>query len=182
MSAGNDLPHTQSSTITTAGSAKKHQQPLQASKIRDEALSKVERKSKKLRNRHSATTNPIPGEMVHFDTKRLPLLQNKKQPTHAIICFVAIDDFSRELYAAILPDRTAASAAKFLLHDVIDCCPYTIECAYSDNGVEYRGNTGTSIRRCLRTKQYRTEVYPPSPTANQRKARRVIHYLDGGVA
>ena len=34
----------------------------------------------------------------------------------------------------------AAGAAKFLLHDVIDCCPYTIECAYSDNGMEYRGN------------------------------------------
>ncbi len=78
--------------------------------------------------------------MVHFDTKRLPLLQNQKATDPRDYLFVAIDDYSRELYAAILPDRTAASAAKFLLHDVIDCCPYTIECAYSDNGMEYRGN------------------------------------------
>jgi len=28
--------------------------------------------------------------------------------------FVAIDDFSRELYAAILPDKTQYSAANFL--------------------------------------------------------------------
>ncbi|WP_229436953.1 MULTISPECIES: hypothetical protein [Neisseria] len=52
---------------------------------------------------------------------------------------VAIDDFPREPYAEILPDRTAAIAAQFLLRDVIDF-PYTIECSYSDNGVEYRGN------------------------------------------
>ena len=78
--------------------------------------------------------------MVHFDTKRLPLLQNQKATDPRDYLFVAIDDFSRELYVAILPDRTAASAAKFLLHDVIDCCPYIIECAYSDNGVEYQGN------------------------------------------
>ncbi len=54
--------------------------------------------------------------------------------------FAAIDNYSRELYAAVLPDRTAAGAAKLFLHDVIDCCSYTIECAYSDNGMEYRGN------------------------------------------
>nr|WP_245945449.1 DDE-type integrase/transposase/recombinase [Neisseria dentiae] len=64
------------------------------------------------------------------------MLQNQKATDPRDYLFVAIDDFSRELYAAILPDRTAASAAKFLLRDVIDCCPYTIECAYSDNGVE----------------------------------------------
>ena len=54
--------------------------------------------------------------------------------------FVAIDDFSRGLYAAILPDKTTDSAAKFLTEHLIDPCPYLIECVYSDNGTEYKGS------------------------------------------
>ena len=42
------------------------------------------------------------------------------------------------MYAAILPDKTQNSAATFLVQ-VIEECPYTIECAYSDNGTEYKG-------------------------------------------
>jgi len=45
-----------------------------------------------------------------------------------------------ELYAAILPDKTADSAAKFLTEHLIDPCPYLIECVYSDNGTEYKGS------------------------------------------
>ena len=37
-----------------------------------------------------------------------------------------------------MPDKTANSAAKFLLEDVIEPCPYLIECVYSDNGTEYK--------------------------------------------
>jgi transposase InsO family protein len=56
-----------------------------------------------------------PGELVHFDTKRLPLLkgQSPTQPREYLL--VAIDDFSRELYADILPDKTQGSAAQFLV-------------------------------------------------------------------
>lgn len=78
--------------------------------------------------------------MAHPNTKRLPLLQNQKATNLREYLFVAIDDFFRELYSAILPDRTTASAARFLLRDVIACFPYTVECAYFDNGMEYRGN------------------------------------------
>jgi len=53
--------------------------------------------------------------------------------------FVAIDDFCRELYAAILPDKTQGSARKFL-QQVLDECPYTIEQYYTDNGKEYKGD------------------------------------------
>ena len=53
--------------------------------------------------------------------------------------FVAIDDYSRELYAAILPDKTAASAGSFL-GQVLEECAYTIETAYTDNGKEFQGN------------------------------------------
>lgn len=79
-----------------------------------------------------------PGEMMHFDTKRLPLLQNERKDQPRDYLFVAIDDFSRELYAAIRPDKTQVSATAFL-DQVIAECPYTLECAYSDNGTEYKG-------------------------------------------
>lgn len=77
-----------------------------------------------------------PGEMLHGDTKQLPLI--KGQPRRESL-HVAIDDFSRELYAAILPDQTQLSSANFL-KQVLDECPYTIEQWYSDNGKEYKGN------------------------------------------
>ena len=45
--------------------------------------------------------------MVHVDTKRLPLLKGQKSTDAREYLFVGIDDFSRELYAAIMPDKTA---------------------------------------------------------------------------
>ena len=78
--------------------------------------------------------------MVHLDTKRLPLLKGQKATDKRDDLFVAIDDFSRELYAAILPDKTADSAAKFLTEHLIDPCPYLIGRVYSDNGTEYKGS------------------------------------------
>ena len=71
-----------------------------------------------------------PGEMVHFDTKHLPLLKVKSKTLPGDYLFVGIDDFSRELYAAILPDKTQNSATTFL-QQVIEECPYTIECTYT---------------------------------------------------
>jgi len=95
----------------------------------------IEDKFKKQAKRYN---KEYPGEMVHFDTKRLPLLKGESpQATHEYL-FVGIDDFSRELFAGILSDKTQSSSAKFLTQ-VIDECAYTIEQAYSDNGLEYRG-------------------------------------------
>lgn len=61
---------------------------------------------------------------------------------------MAIDDFSRELFAAILPDKTRYLSEKFL-KQVIDECAYAIEQAYSDNGTEYRGNPERVIRTLM---------------------------------
>ncbi len=63
---------------------------------------------------------------MHFDTKRLPVLDGEAQTQRREYLFVAIDDFSRELYVAILPDRTHHSSASFLAQ-VVDECPYEIE-------------------------------------------------------
>ena len=47
-----------------------------------------------------------PGELVHFDTKQFPLLKGQSANEPRKYLFVAIDDFSKELYAGIFPDKT----------------------------------------------------------------------------
>jgi len=103
-------------------------------------LSKVEKEiEERLKRQAKRYNKKYPGEMIHFDTKQLPLLTGESpKETHEYL-FIAIDDFCRELYAAIMPDKTQYSAEKFL-KQVLTECPYTIEQAYSDNGLEYRGN------------------------------------------
>ena len=64
-----------------------------------------------------------------------------------------------------------------LLHDVIDCCPYTIECAYSDNGVEYRGNAEHPFGvACVQNNIEQKFTRPARPQTNG-KAERVIRTL-----
>jgi len=80
-------------------------------------LSKVEAElEKKLKARAKRYNKQYPGEMLHSDHIRLPLLKGESpfaKPEHLFVAFVAIDDFSRELYVAILPDKTQYSAANF---------------------------------------------------------------------
>jgi predicted DNA-binding protein (UPF0251 family) len=61
-------------------------------------LVKVEKSIEdKLRRQAKRNNKTYPGEMLHVDTKRLPLLKNEtKQQTREYL-FVSIDDFSREL-------------------------------------------------------------------------------------
>jgi transposase InsO family protein len=87
---------------------------------------------------------------------------------------VAIDDFSRELYAAILPDKTQNSG-KVFLEQVLEECPYTIEQYYTDNGKEYRGDPKHHAFMTLchdhRIEQRFTKVKNPKTNG---KAERVI--------
>ena len=98
----------------------------------------IEEKLKKQAKRYNKSYVPRRNGAFQHQTAALIAESKSNRPEGLPVCRHC--DYSRELYAAILPGRTAAGAAKFLLHDVIDCCPYTIECAYSDNGMEYRGN------------------------------------------
>ena len=78
-------------------------------------LAKVEQKlERKLKAQARRYNKQYPGEMVHCDTKRLPLLTGETRLQKHEYLFVGIDDFSRELYAAILPDKTQYSAEVFL--------------------------------------------------------------------
>lgn len=79
-----------------------------------------------------------PGEMVHFDSRKLPRVKGDNQKLKKESLFVAIDDYSRHLFADIMPDKTQESAALFL-ETAMAVVPYKIECAYSDNGTEFKG-------------------------------------------
>lgn len=50
-----------------------------------------------------------PGELVHFDTKRLSLLKGQSANESREYLFVAIDDFSRGLYAELSTAQLAFS-------------------------------------------------------------------------
>ena len=133
----------------------------------------LERRQKLAAQRYNKS---YPGEMLHFDTNRLPLLTGEKRMLPREYLFVAIDDFSRELYAAILPDKTQQSAAAFL-GQVMEECPSTIECAYSDNGTAYKGTPEHAfVARCKAngTGQKFTRVRRPQTNG---KAERVIKTL-----
>jgi transposase InsO family protein len=112
--------------------------------------------------------------MLHGDTKRLPLLKRESTFGRREYLFIAIDDFSRELYAAILPDKTQNSA-KVFLEQVLEECPYTIEQYYTDNGKEYRGDPEhhafMTLCRGQRIEQRFTKVKTPQTNG---KAERVI--------
>lgn len=103
-------------------------------------LSKIEKQiEERLKKQSKRYNKDYPGQILHGDTKRLPLLEGQKSLERRKYLFVAIDDFSRELYAAIFPDKTQYSAKAFL-EQVLEECPYTIEQFYSDNDKEYRGD------------------------------------------
>ena len=117
-----------------------------------------------------------PGEMVHFDTKRLPLLwgeaiRDKREHLH-----IAIDDYSRHLIADIFPDKGQYSSA-IHLQEVIETAPYPIENTYSDNGSCYKGRIDHAfVAKCIKHNigQGYTRVRRPQTNG---KAERVIRTL-----
>lgn len=131
----------------------------------------------KLKSQAKRYNKSYPGEIVHVDTKRLPLLKGQQTTQRRDYLFVAIDDDSRELYVAILPDKSADSAATFLREHVIEPCPYLIESIYSDNGTEYKGTVAHSfIKVCTDNQINRKYTKPGRPQTNG-KAERVIRTL-----
>src|SRR3990167_1812816 len=140
-------------------------------------LSKVEAElEKRLKAQARRYNKDYPGEMLHGDTKRLPLITGETPTAQREYLFVAIDDFSRELYAAILPDKTQYSAEAFL-KQLLDECPYTIEQMYSDNGLEYRGSKDHAFMKLCtlnHIEQRFTKVRTPKTNG---KAERVIRTM-----
>ncbi len=90
-------------------------------------LAKVEQAIQDRLKREAKRYNKTyPGELAHFDTKRLPLLKGQFAHEPGKYLLVAIDGLSRELHAGIFSDKTQYSAAHFLMETVIAQCPYQI--------------------------------------------------------
>lgn len=118
----------------------------------------------------------LPGEMVHFDTKRLPLLVGEAAVQPREYLFVAIDDHSRYLFADIFPDKTSYSAAIFL-EEVRRAFPFKMQCAYSDNGSEYKGKPGHPFVDQLRENRITQSFTKVKHPWTNGKAERVIRTL-----
>jgi transposase InsO family protein len=132
----------------------------------------------KLRRQAKRYNKNYLGEMLHVDTKRLPLLKNEtKQQTRKYL-FVGIDDFSREFYAGIYPDKSQFSLAQFLQNDVLAQCPYTTTCIYSDNEREYQGNSEHLFVKTCHSHRINQKFTKTACQQTNGKAERVIRTLN----
>jgi len=99
---------------------------------------KLEKKIQKRELRLNRYQKEYPGEMVHTDSSVLSLISGEAATTMKEYLYVFIDDYSRTLFADILPDQTSYSAA-IVLDEAIQMMPFKIDCMFSDNGKEFKG-------------------------------------------
>ena len=141
-------------------------------------LAKVEASIQaRLKRQAQRYNKSYPGELVHFDTKRLPLLKGQTNTQPREYLFVAIDDYSRELYATIMPDKTQDSAAQFLTDNVLAQCPYQIDYAYSDNGKEYKGTANHAFAKACSQNNIGQKFTRVARPQTNGKAERVIRTI-----
>lgn len=117
-----------------------------------------------------------PGELVHFDTKRLPIIIGQGKLSKREHLHVAIDDYSRYLVADIFPDKSQWSGA-IHLEEAMEAAPFAVECTYSDNGATYRGRPDHAFVALCRERQIAqkfTRGYRPQTNG---KAERVIRTI-----
>jgi transposase InsO family protein len=144
-------------------------------------LQKTERKLEKILAKRELRLNRYvkkrPGEMVHTDSSFLPRISGEAITTPKEFLYVFIDDFSRTLFADILPDQTSYSAA-IVLDEAIQMLPFPIECMYSDNGKEFKG-AFKQLCAAYNIPQQFTRPYRPQTNG---KAERVIKTIKGLLA
>lgn len=144
-------------------------------------LAKTEKKIQKILAKRELRLNryvkKFPGEMVHTDSSFLPRISGEAINTPKEFLYVFIDDYSRTLFADILPDQTSYSAA-IVLDEAIQMLPFPIECMYSDNGKEFKGAFKDLCRKKNIPQQF-TRPYRPQTNG---KAERVIKTIKGLLA
>jgi len=144
-------------------------------------LKKLEKTERKIRKkllkrelRENRYVKKHPGEMVHTDSSVMPLVPGEAITTPKEYLYVFIDDFSRTLFADILPDQTSYSAA-IVLDEALTMLPFSIECIYSDNGKEFKGAFKHLCAHHSIPQQF-TRPYRPQTNG---KAERVIKTIKG---
>jgi len=133
---------------------------------RERALIKKLLKRERRLNRYQ---KDYPGEMVHTDSSILPLLRGEAGNTPREYLYIFIDDYSRFLFADILPDQTSWSAA-IALDETLIMMPFPLTVMYSDNGKEFKR---AFKELCLRKNIAQQFTKPYRPQTNG-KAERVI--------
>lgn len=142
----------------------------------EETIKVLAEKERKKAHRLKRYERNIPRELVHLDTKRLPLLRGEAIMQTREYLFVAIDDHSRYLFANIFPDKTSYSAAIFL-EEARHAFPFPVTGIYSDNGSKYKGKKGHPVHDlCLTWKISHHFTKVKHPWTNG-KAERVIRTL-----
>lgn len=136
------------------------------------AEAKVTKKLKKRERRLNRYQKDYPGEMVHTDSSLLPLLRGEAVTTPREYLYVFVDDFSRFLFADILPDQTSWSAA-ICLDEALIMMPFEMQSIYSDNGKEFkRAFRELCIARNI--KQQFTRPYRPETNGKAERAIKTI--------
>ena len=129
----------------------------------------LEKKIQKREHRLKRYQKDHPGEMVHTDSSVLSLISGEAAITPKEYLYVFIDDYSRTLFADILPDQTSYSAA-IVLDEAIEMLPFKIDCMYSDNGKEFKGEFKHQCRLHNIPQRFARPYHPQS----NGKAERVI--------
>jgi transposase InsO family protein len=136
---------------------------------------RIERKLNRARIRY---VRDHPGELVHIDTKKLPTLAGETVAHGKEYLYVAVDDATRYLYAAIMGDKTDETAGEFL-EEVLTTSPFVIEAVMTDNGKEYKGKLerGHAFEVLLDRENIKHVYTKPYTPKTNGKAERVIRTI-----
>jgi transposase InsO family protein len=141
-------------------------------------LVKIEKKLEKILAKRALRLNRYekkhPGEMVHTDSSFLPRISGEAITTPKEFLYVFIDDYSRTLFADILPDQTSYSAA-IVLDEALEMLPFEVECMHSDNGKEFKGE----FKRLCASRGIPQQFTRPYRPQTNGKAERVIKTIKG---
>lgn len=135
---------------------------------------KLEKKLQKRALRLNRYVKRYPGEMVHTDSSLMPLISGEAITTPKEYLYVFIDDYSRMVFADILPDQTSYSAA-IVLDEALRMLPFPVVCMYSDNGKEFKG----AFKHLCSQKNIPQQFTRPYRPQTNGKAERVIQTLKG---
>lgn len=117
-----------------------------------------------------------PGQLIHFDTKSLRRVRHESSKAKSECLFIAIDDYSRYLFADILPRKNMESAAIFLT-TFLSVSPFPVECVYSDNGSEFKGSESHDFMFACRLNGINQRFTRPHRPQTNGKAERVIRTI-----
>jgi transposase InsO family protein len=128
-----------------------------------------------------------PGELIHFDVKKLGKIKvighritgNRRQCAPGVgweFVHVAIDDASRAAYAEVLPNERSLSAVAFLKRAIawFQYRGVAVEAVMSDNGSCYVSHRFKAACQKLNLRHLRTRPYRPQTNG---KAERFIQTL-----